>query len=237
MRRHDRAVVIGIVAGIALAVVLFALAALLGSFVPQPVYVLLGVALVTVVIIMLEDVYEDLRQRRLPTEPGLMITGAMIGRAYADRLPLRRLALSTPIISHDPFSGGDLGYFTHYRVCTNDVLVLRFAPTDRVRSYLLYWSDHDVDWTDKLPGRYRMGDYAKPTPRALQLSQRLMRKLARDRGVDPRMRPCTLQVYGDRARIVLPSNVPELETGAQDPNIGPRIDGVAILTDTFPRHR
>ncbi|MBT1171929.1 hypothetical protein JS528_00845 [Bifidobacterium sp. MA2] len=237
MRRHDRAVAIGLVASVALAVVLFALIMFLGSSVPQWVYVLLGVVLFTVVINMLEDVYEDLRQRRLPTEPGRMITGAMIGRAYADRVPLRRLALSTPIIGHDPFSGGDLGYFTHYRVCANDVLVLRFAPPDRVHSYLLYWSDRDADWTDKLPGRYRMGDYAKPTPRALRLSQRLMRRLARDRGIDPRMRPCTLQVYGDRARIILPPNVPELETGAQDPNIGTRIDGVAILTDTFRRHR
>ncbi|WP_163196343.1 hypothetical protein [Bifidobacterium platyrrhinorum] len=201
---------------------------------PEAIYVILGIVLFTAVIVTLEDVYEDLRQRRLPAEPGLMVTGAMIGRAYAG-LPLRRLALSTPIITHDPFNTDGFDYFTHYQVCTNDVFILRFAPTMRIHRYVLYWSEHDPDWTDALPGRCRMGDYAKPTPRALRLSQRFMRRLACNRNIDSRMRPCMLEVYGNRARLVLPSNAPELETGAQDPNIGPRIDGVAVLADTF-RH-
>ncbi|NEG89451.1 hypothetical protein [Bifidobacterium aerophilum] len=238
LRRHDRAVIRWVCITAALAASLLIMSTIWTLDEASTAYVLIGTALIFSFVMLLEDIYEDLRQRKLPTSEGFVITGRMIQQAYENTIPIQRLSLSTPIIMHDPFNTDDLSYFTHYQICPNEVYLLWFNPTTRTHSYLLYWSERGYDGLNTgWFGKYRMASYAKPTPRALRISQRFMRRTAAKSHVDLRMRPCMLEVNGIRARIILPPNAPELETGGQDPHISAAIDGVAMLKDTFAPDR
>lgn len=204
--------------------------------IPQFVYVVAGLIPFTTFITALDYAYDDHLRSSMPQVPGYAITGRDIQRAYVGRIAISRLALSTPIIRHDPFEGDDLHYFFRFEVLPNDIGRLYFLPTGQVHSYTLYWSERsydDVELRKRTMGAYCERGYGKPSMRALRSSVKGMRRLARRFNVDMRVRPCTLQIYGTRARLVVPPNAPQLEIGMQDARLGRQIDGTNPLLDTF----
>ncbi|RSX53101.1 hypothetical protein D2E25_1074 [Bifidobacterium goeldii] len=233
--RHRRKQTVIIWIGISAALLILLLIAVNLPFtLPQAVFVVLGCLLITAVTMALAYWWDDRRQLKLPATPGYVITGRAIQQAYAGRIPIQRLTLTTPIIRHDVYSGSDLDYFLRYEILPNDVSRLWFQPTRQVHSYWVYWSDRDYGNLATMHfQKYNIGGYAKATRYGLRISTTFMRRIARKYGVDLRMRPCILEVYGTRARLILPPNAPELETGPMDTHIGNVIDDVAMLLDTF----
>ncbi|WP_125980642.1 hypothetical protein [Bifidobacterium goeldii] len=170
---------------------------------------------------------------KVPSRPGLIITGQAILDAYA-RYGVGEIALSPPIIG----LSGQEWYL--YSMARNDVTTLWFQPTAQPHRYTLYWRQNAYkDFESVGGGCIERITYERPTPRDLKWSARHMADLGTDRapGVDLRMRPCILEIWGGYARLLFPTNAPLLVTAMQDANIRGDIYGVipptAMLADTF----
>ncbi|MBT1175001.1 hypothetical protein JS530_05710 [Bifidobacterium sp. LC6] len=228
-----------LVIGIILGVIFAAMAVIANhtsTHIPTVICGIIGAASLGAIITAFDIAYDNHRRKKLPQTPCYTISARDIQEAYRGLIPIQRLTTSTPIIRHDPLASNDLDYFFHFEVLTNDVGLLCFMPDNRLHRYTLYWSERpctDSELRKRTFGHYHLGPYGKPTHRSLQSSVRAMRKLAENNGIDLRLRPCTLEIYGTRARLLAIPAAPQLEVGQQDPNIGEQLDGVSMLTDMF----
>ena len=141
---------------------------------------------------------------------------------------LKEIRLATPTIRRENADAESEGYHVARNGFTALWIGSNVADDGAVRSYALWWRDHDwpdlkrekikgMEVFDSASGESSPADNADETRECMEL-------LHRQRGVDLRMWPCVLEVRGDRGRLLFDPNAEKVWYGPRDPLIEKGVD-------------